>query len=124
MVRTLQQTTEFWRIQLPRRRDSVAEFARIQIALAKGSAVRVYVESLFDCPAKSAWQEVQKTSLLLEIAWPLARIRPVEDLRRFPERRRKLERRSNAAAGFWESSRLAGGGSIFVCIDPTRSTRC
>ena len=38
--------------------------------------MRVYAESILDCPPESAWTEAQKSSLLLEIAWPLVRIVP------------------------------------------------
>jgi len=40
--------------------------------------VRVYVESIFDCPAHDVWEEVQKPALLVEIARPFAQIRPFD----------------------------------------------
>ena len=40
--------------------------------------MRVYVESIFDCPAHDVWEEVQKPALLVEVAWPLAQIQPVD----------------------------------------------
>src|SRR6266852_2598499 len=47
--------------------------------------MKVYVESVLDCPAEKIWDEVQKSSLLLEVIHPLARIVPV-DAPQFPER--------------------------------------
>jgi hypothetical protein len=40
--------------------------------------MRVYVESIFDCPPDRAWDEVQRPSLLLEVASPLIRLEPAE----------------------------------------------
>jgi len=47
--------------------------------------MRVYVESLLDCPPDKAWAEVQRPSLLLEVARPLIRLEP-HDAPQFPER--------------------------------------
>jgi hypothetical protein len=47
--------------------------------------MKVYLESVLDCPAEKIWDEVQKSSLLLEVIHPLARIVPV-DAPEFPER--------------------------------------
>lgn len=38
--------------------------------------MRVYVESVYDCPPDRAWAEVQRPSLLLEVARPLIRLEP------------------------------------------------
>lgn len=59
--------------------------SRRRSSLNWGTALRVFVESVFECPATDVWNEVQKPSLLLEIVRPLARIRPVEPPS-FPER--------------------------------------
>lgn len=45
--------------------------------------MKIYVESIFDCSPEKVWKEVQKSSLLLEVMKPLARIEPVETA--FPE---------------------------------------
>jgi hypothetical protein len=47
--------------------------------------MRIYVESRFDCPPDKAWDEVQRPSLLLEVASPLIRLEPV-DCPSFPDR--------------------------------------
>jgi hypothetical protein len=45
----------------------------------------VYVESVLRCPAEKVWDEVQRPTLLLEVARPLVRIVPA-DGPQFPER--------------------------------------
>ena len=47
--------------------------------------MKVYVESIFDCPPDRVWAELQSPSLLIEVMQPLARVRPVEPAV-FPER--------------------------------------
>jgi ligand-binding SRPBCC domain-containing protein len=47
--------------------------------------MNVFVASVFDCPAEKVWNEVQKSSLLQEIIFPLARVVPV-GASAFPER--------------------------------------
>jgi hypothetical protein len=47
--------------------------------------MKVYVESVLDCPPEKVWDEVQKSSLLREVIRPLARVAPV-DAPEFPER--------------------------------------
>src|SRR5215467_13564398 len=42
------------------------------------------VSTTLDCPAAKAWNEVQKSSLLLHVTWPLARLVPIGAP--FPER--------------------------------------
>jgi len=37
----------------------------------------VDVSTILDCPAEKAWSEVQKSSLLLHVIWPLARVVPI-----------------------------------------------
>jgi hypothetical protein len=44
----------------------------------------VDVSTMLDCPAAKAWNEVQKSSLLLYVIWPLARVVPTGVP--FPER--------------------------------------
>jgi hypothetical protein len=44
----------------------------------------VDVSTMLDCPAAKAWNEVQKSSLLLYVIWPLARVVPTGAP--FPER--------------------------------------
>ena len=39
--------------------------------------MKVYVESVLPCAPQQAWDEVQKSALLKEVAWPLVVIRPV-----------------------------------------------
>jgi hypothetical protein len=43
-----------------------------------GSSVRVHVESILPCAAQRAWEEVQRSALLVEITRPLMTFRPVE----------------------------------------------
>jgi hypothetical protein len=45
--------------------------------------MQVYVASVFDCPPEKVWEEVGKSSLLLEVIRPLVRLAPVAV---FPER--------------------------------------
>ena len=40
--------------------------------------MKVYLESVLNCPPERVWAEVQRSSLLLEVAHPLARIEPVD----------------------------------------------
>src|SRR5262245_42251901 len=40
--------------------------------------MNVHVESVFDCPPDRAWDEVQRTALLLEVCGPLVTFRAVE----------------------------------------------
>jgi hypothetical protein len=47
--------------------------------------VKVDVASQLDCSAVKAWNEVQKSSLLLRVIWPLARLVPVSPAS-FPDR--------------------------------------
>jgi len=47
--------------------------------------MKVEVATQLNCSAAKAWDEVQKSSLLLHVIWPLARIVSV-DPQRFPER--------------------------------------
>jgi hypothetical protein len=47
--------------------------------------MRVYVESVLPCTPEQAWDEVQKSALLLEVMFPLARLVPVDPVA-FPER--------------------------------------
>ncbi len=47
--------------------------------------MRVDVATELECPAAKAWEEVQKSALLLHVAWPLARIVPA-DSGAFPAR--------------------------------------
>jgi hypothetical protein len=47
--------------------------------------MQVYVASVFDCPPEKVWEEVGKSSLLLEVIRPLVRLAPV-DPPVFPER--------------------------------------
>jgi hypothetical protein len=47
--------------------------------------MRVYVESIFPCPASRAWAGVRTSRLLHEVARPLVRFAAV-DARRLPER--------------------------------------
>jgi hypothetical protein len=47
--------------------------------------MKVEVATPLNCSAAKAWDEVQKSSLLLHVIWPLARIVSV-DPQRFPER--------------------------------------
>jgi hypothetical protein len=44
----------------------------------------VHVSTVLNCSAAKAWNEVQKSSLLLHVIWPLARVVPVGAP--FPER--------------------------------------
>ena len=39
--------------------------------------MRVYVESILPCPPHAAWDEVQKSALLVEVARPLVVIKPL-----------------------------------------------
>jgi hypothetical protein len=41
--------------------------------------VQVRLESVLPCSADTAWEEVQKTALLAEIAWPLITFGPADD---------------------------------------------
>jgi hypothetical protein len=47
--------------------------------------MRVYVESVFDCPPELVWDEVQTSALLVEVIWPLVRLVPA-DPPQFPKR--------------------------------------
>jgi ligand-binding SRPBCC domain-containing protein len=47
--------------------------------------MKVSVESVLHCPAEKVWDEVQRSSLLLEVTRPLVRIVPA-DGPQFPER--------------------------------------
>lgn len=47
--------------------------------------MRVYVETVLDCPPEQVWDEVQRSALLLEVTRPLVRIVPI-DAPLFPER--------------------------------------
>ena len=47
--------------------------------------MRVYVRSVLDCSPLMAWNEVRKSSLLIEVMYPIARIEPV-DRAEFPDR--------------------------------------
>ena len=38
--------------------------------------MNLYLESIFDCPAEAAWNEVQTPGLLAEVMWPLLRFEP------------------------------------------------
>ena len=53
--------------------------------MLRAKSMKVDVSTQLDCSAVKAWNEVQKSSLLLHVIWPLARIVPV-DRRDFPER--------------------------------------
>jgi hypothetical protein len=53
--------------------------------MAGAKTMKVDVSTQLDCSAVKAWNEAQKSSLLLHVIWPLARIVPVEG-RDFPER--------------------------------------
>jgi hypothetical protein len=44
----------------------------------------VDISTVLDCPAAKAWEAVQKSSLLLYVIWPLARVVPIGAP--FPER--------------------------------------
>jgi hypothetical protein len=44
----------------------------------------VDVSTVLDCPAAKAWNEVQKSSLLIRVTWPLVRVVPIGAP--FPER--------------------------------------
>jgi hypothetical protein len=46
--------------------------------------MKVFVESVLTCPVEKVWDEVQRSSLLLEVAHPLVRIVPA-DGPQFPE---------------------------------------
>ncbi|SDR60499.1 hypothetical protein SAMN05519103_06860 [Rhizobiales bacterium GAS113] len=50
--------------------------------------MRVDVSTKLECTAAKAWNEVQKSSLLLRVIWPLAKIVPVDGAG-FPERWRE-----------------------------------
>ncbi len=47
--------------------------------------MKVHVESILNCSPEQVWSEVQKSSLLLEVIKPLARVTPL-DAAGFPER--------------------------------------
>ena len=47
--------------------------------------MKVFVASVLDCPPEKVWDEVQKSSLLLEVTRPLVRLMPA-DTTAFPER--------------------------------------
>ena len=47
--------------------------------------MKVLVESVLPCPAEKVWDEVQRSSLLLEVILPLVRVAPV-DAASFPKR--------------------------------------
>src|SRR5205085_9169446 len=44
---------------------------------AGGCIMRVYVQSTLACSAKHAWDEVQRSRLLREVAWPVIRFAAV-----------------------------------------------
>ena len=50
--------------------------------------MRVYVESILACSPKAAWDEVQKSALLVEVARPLVSIKPLRG-EALPERWRE-----------------------------------
>ena len=54
-------------------------------AMFRAKSMKVDVSTELNCSAVKAWNEVQKSSLLLRVIWPLARIVSV-DGRSFPER--------------------------------------
>jgi hypothetical protein len=54
-------------------------------AMLRTKYMKVDVSTELNCSAIKAWNEVQKSSLLLHVIWPLARIVFV-DGRSFPER--------------------------------------
>ena len=54
-------------------------------AMFRAKSMKVDVSTELNCSAVKAWNEVQKSSLLLQVIWPLARIVSV-DGRSFPER--------------------------------------
>ena len=54
-------------------------------AMFRAKSMKVDVSTELNCSAVKAWNEVQKSSLLLQAIWPLARIVSV-DGRSFPER--------------------------------------
>jgi hypothetical protein len=47
--------------------------------------MKVDVSTVLNCPAEKAWDEVQKSALLLHVMWPMAAIVPA-DSPGFPER--------------------------------------
>jgi hypothetical protein len=47
--------------------------------------MKVDVSTVLNCPADKAWDEVQKSALLLHVMWPMAGIAPA-DSSAFPER--------------------------------------
>jgi hypothetical protein len=48
-------------------------------------AMKVYVESILPCGHERAWDEVQKSALLEEVAWPMITFGPAADGAAFPE---------------------------------------
>lgn len=38
--------------------------------------MRVFVETVLDCPPELVWDEVQTSALLIEVAWPIVRFAP------------------------------------------------
>jgi hypothetical protein len=65
--------------------------------------MRVYVESVFNCPPDRAWAEVQRPALLLEVARPLIRLEPEDGP--FPER--------------WQQGATVRFRSYMFCFLPT-----
>jgi hypothetical protein len=49
------------------------------------TAMRVHVESVFDCPVERVWETVQTSALLLDVIWPLFRLEST-DAEGFPKR--------------------------------------
>ena len=49
--------------------------------MLRAKSMKVDVSTQLDCSAVKAWNEVQKSSLLLHVIWPLARIVPVDRAR-------------------------------------------
>ena len=43
----------------------------------ESDAMKVDVSTILNCSAAKAWNEVQKSSLLIHVIWPLARVVPV-----------------------------------------------
>lgn len=73
--------------------------------------MKVYVESVLQCPAGRVWDEVQRPALLLEIIRPLFRFVPADDSK-FPER--WLEKAAVRCNGYLFGVIPLGTHTIFI----------